>query len=44
MEQLKVGEKDRFVFAAAGLEHGHINGMVNGLLKAGGCCKWVWGS
>ncbi len=42
MEQLKVGEKDRFVFAAAGLEHGHINGMVNGLLKAGGCCKWVW--
>ncbi len=42
MEQLKVGEKDRFVFAAAGLEHGHINGMVGGLLEAGACCKWVW--
>jgi len=31
-----------FVFAAAGLEHGHIYGMCNGLLEAGGVLKWVY--
>ena len=31
-----------FPFAAAGLDHGHIYGMCNGLLEAGGELKWVW--
>ncbi len=36
---VKPGE---FVFAAAFLEHGHINGQCNGLLEAGGTLKWVY--
>ncbi|WHP30883.1 Gfo/Idh/MocA family oxidoreductase [Trabulsiella odontotermitis] len=36
---VKPGE---FVFAAAALDHGHIYGMCNGLLEAGGTLKWVW--
>lgn len=35
----KAGE---FVFAAVGLDHGHIYGMTNGLLEAGGQVKWVY--
>ncbi|XID94019.1 Gfo/Idh/MocA family protein [Paenibacillaceae bacterium WGS1546] len=31
-----------FVFAAAGLDHGHIYGMCNGLREAGGQLKWVY--
>lgn len=31
-----------FVFAAAGLDHGHIYGQCNGLLEAGGTLKWVY--
>jgi len=31
-----------FVFAATALEHGHIYGMCNGLLEAGGTLKWVY--
>ncbi|WP_217560294.1 Gfo/Idh/MocA family protein [Paenibacillus sp. GbtcB18] len=31
-----------FIFAAAGLEHGHIYGMCNGLREAGGEPKWVY--
>jgi predicted dehydrogenase len=31
-----------FVFAAAALDHGHINGMANGLTEAGGVCKYVY--
>lgn len=31
-----------FVFAAMALDHGHINGMTNGLREAGGVCKWVY--
>ncbi len=31
-----------FVFAATALEHGHIYGMVNGLLEAGGALKYVY--
>ena len=37
-----VVESGDFVFAAAALEHGHINGMCNGLLEAGGELKWVY--
>ncbi len=37
-----VVEKGEFVFAACALDHGHINGMVNGLTEAGGICKWVY--
>jgi predicted dehydrogenase len=31
-----------FVFAAVGLDHGHIYGMCNGLAEAGGTLKWVY--
>src|SRR5579875_2465178 len=31
-----------FVFAAVGLDHGHINGMCNGLIEAGGQLRWVY--
>ena len=36
---VKSGE---FVFAAAHLDHGHINGQCNGLTEAGGTLKWVY--
>jgi len=31
-----------FVFAAIGLDHGHIYGMTNGLTEAGATLKWVF--
>lgn len=31
-----------FVFAAIGLDHGHIYGMCNGLIEAGATLKWVY--
>ena len=31
-----------FVIAAVGLDHGHINGMCNGLTEAGAQLKWVY--
>jgi len=31
-----------FAFAAAHLDHGHINGQCNGLLEAGAELKWVY--
>jgi predicted dehydrogenase len=31
-----------FVFAAAALDHGHIYGMCNGLIEAGGSLKYVY--
>ena len=36
---VKPGE---FVFAAAHLDHGHINGQCNGLIEAGATLKWVF--
>ncbi|MSU51553.1 MAG: Gfo/Idh/MocA family oxidoreductase [Opitutus sp.] len=36
---VKAGE---FTFAAAHLDHGHINGQCNGLLEAGAGLKWVY--
>jgi predicted dehydrogenase len=36
---VKPGE---FVFAAAHLDHGHINGQCTGLIEAGGTLKWVF--
>ena len=36
---VKPGE---FVFAAAFLDHGHINGQCNGLIEAGAQLKWVY--
>ncbi|HXQ81720.1 MAG TPA: Gfo/Idh/MocA family oxidoreductase [Opitutaceae bacterium] len=36
---VKPGE---FNFAAVRLDHGHINGMCNGLLEAGATLKWVY--
>ncbi|WP_407267953.1 Gfo/Idh/MocA family protein [Radiobacillus sp. PE A8.2] len=38
----KVVNKGEFVFAAMALDHGHINGMCNGLLEAGAELKWVY--
>lgn len=32
----------RFIIAAVALDHGHIYGMVNGLLEAGASLKWVY--
>ena len=31
-----------FIFSACRLDHGHIYGMTNGLLEAGGTLKYVW--
>ena len=31
-----------FVFAAVGLDHGHIFGMTDGLIGAGAVVKWVF--
>jgi predicted dehydrogenase len=36
---VKPGE---FILAAVRLDHGHINGMCNGLLEAGATLKWVY--
>ena len=36
---VKPGE---FIFSAAALDHGHIYGMTNGLLEAGGTLKYVY--
>ena len=36
-----VVEPGEFVFAAMHLDHGHIGGMTQGLLDAGGTLKWV---
>lgn len=38
----KVCEPGEFIFAAIGLDHGHIYGMSNGLIEAGGQLKWVY--
>lgn len=40
--QGKVVNQGEFIFAAIGLEHGHINGMCNGLISAGAELKWVF--
>lgn len=37
-----VVKPSEFVFAAAHLDHGHINGMCNGLVEAGATLKWVY--
>lgn len=37
-----VVKEGEFVFAAIGLDHGHIGGMCNGLLEAGGTLKWIY--
>jgi len=34
--------RGEFPFAATALEHGHIYGMCNGLIEAGGTLKWVY--
>jgi predicted dehydrogenase len=35
-------QEGEFVFAAMGLDHGHINGMCYGLTEAGAQLKWVY--
>ena len=37
-----VCKKGEFVFAAIALDHGHIYGMCNGLIEAGGVLKYVY--
>ncbi|QGQ95056.1 gfo/Idh/MocA family oxidoreductase [Paenibacillus psychroresistens] len=37
-----VVNQGEFVFAAIALDHGHINGMCNGLIEAGATLKWVY--
>jgi predicted dehydrogenase len=36
---VKPGE---FIFAAVGLDHGHIGGQCNGLIEAGATLKWIY--
>lgn len=38
----RVVSEGEFHFAATALDHGHINGMTNGLLEAGATIKWVY--
>lgn len=38
----RVVESGEFSFAAVALDHGHINGMCNGLTEAGADLKWVY--
>lgn len=38
----RVVDEGEFTFAVAALDHGHINGMTNGLLEAGATLKWVY--
>ncbi|MFI3171092.1 MAG: Gfo/Idh/MocA family oxidoreductase [Eubacteriales bacterium] len=38
----KVVEKNTFIIAAVGLDHGHIYCMTEGLVKAGATLKWVY--
>lgn len=38
----RVVEEGEFTFAVAALDHGHINGMTNGLVEAGATLKWVY--
>ncbi|MFO7725099.1 MAG: hypothetical protein R6V45_06065, partial [Oceanipulchritudo sp.] len=38
----KVVGPGEFIFATAFLDHGHINGQMNGLTEAGGECRWVY--
>ncbi|OUS78245.1 oxidoreductase [Paenibacillus sp. MY03] len=38
----RVVEPGQFVFAATNLDHGHIYGMCNGLVEAGGELRWVY--
>ncbi|WP_163530037.1 Gfo/Idh/MocA family protein [Halobacillus ihumii] len=37
-----VVKEGEFPVAAAALDHGHINGMCNGLVEAGATLKWVY--
>jgi len=37
-----VVEPGAFKFAAVHLDHGHINGMANGLVEAGATLKWIY--
>ena len=39
-----VCQKGDFVFAAAGLDHGHIYAQTQGLISAGAQCELVWDS
>lgn len=43
-QSAKVVDKDQFLFAAIGLNHGHIYGMCNGLIEAGGQLAYVYDS
>ena len=38
----QVVKKGEFPIAAVALDHGHINGMCNGLIEAGATLKWVY--
>lgn len=37
-----VCKKGEFIFSVTGLDHGHINGMTNGLIEAGAEIKYVY--
>ncbi|MCL2188114.1 MAG: Gfo/Idh/MocA family oxidoreductase [Defluviitaleaceae bacterium] len=37
-----VVSQGEFIFAAVGLDHGHIGGQCNGLIEAGATLKWIY--
>lgn len=37
-----VVKEGEFIFAAVGLDHGHIGGMCNGLIEAGATLKYIY--
>ena len=39
---IPVVKEGEFVFAAIGLDHGHISGMCNGLIEAGATLKYIY--
>jgi predicted dehydrogenase len=42
IKPLPVVVPGEFAFASAFFDHGHIYGQTNGLIEAGGQCKWAW--
>ena len=42
VKKTKVVQEGEFIFAASALDHGHIYGMTEALIAAGGVCKYVY--
>ena len=42
VKRVKAVQEGEFIFAASALDHGHIHGMTQALIAAGGVCKYVY--